>query len=511
MAGAPSEDDPVETMRQVMAAQVRHEKYPHDPRAAEEALRRDPNLAGLGLPEHYFVGAQERLDQDTENTWLLARLIASRYLRRAGLDDLVPVILQARLALAHADRWTMSTTAFNGCYIVTVDAGFRGALSRVGRFLGFYWAWDFPGPEHIRSQPQFPGPAVMERMFRLYFTEFRWAGYFTNALSVHEPPDGTGLGAAAAHTAFLFAVLHELAHVILTEQRQKEATAPEEELQCDRLACEMLAQVHSARLLVPQAPEVVALTANVPAPGLMALGVRHHFQTLRAIESAYYMIRPTATYPTAAERERAALATLRELRGIRDASRWSKDVARPIEALVDLVTTAPPPSRMLPTGLPESPTIPQLIEAMQPRFIPLERAGGAEMLDELERLDQMAFVPAELLRAMFPKGFAAPEGSAPNWAEPILTALDAASGREVRDIRERGLPFSLVGKVSPLAGLDGVARVALWAVHTTEKYGWDPGFMVRSWGTTSGGIPPRILVEPGMIGPGKDLCRSKMS
>ena len=119
-------------------------------------------------------------------------------------------------------------------------------------------------------------------MFRLYFTELRWNGYFAHGYYVEQPPVGTGLAMAAAWVATLFALLHELAHAIrFSEPAGVRTNSPQEELVCDELAAQMLATVPSARLLLSPIQSLAGHGPDGPAPRPRGARGPHFFQTLR--------------------------------------------------------------------------------------------------------------------------------------------------------------------------------------------------------------------------------------
>ncbi|MEV4176027.1 hypothetical protein [Nonomuraea sp. NPDC049709] len=309
-------------------------RYAWNPNSARETLRARNRLVSEAEQltdediERQTSGTHSSSDASTDGAWSLALSIASVFLIEHNRPDLLAVLDRCYLAISRADRWSTLRTAVDDTVVISMDYGLMGALSRVGRYLGFYWKWSRLLPGRVYSRERLIPSDVMERIFRVYFRDLRYNGYFSYSNHVLEPR--CELTNVAIKLSATFILLHELSHELL---RADDSLFPsphnDEELICDALASTMLATLSTSPIF------------RGVEPGVTAIAVRHFFLTLRLIDDAIYMVRPQ-THPHPLDREEVAMDALLRALGPSGAHAWSRVVYRPLSALADLTTLAPP-------------------------------------------------------------------------------------------------------------------------------------------------------------------------
>jgi hypothetical protein len=447
-------------------------------------------------------------DDATGGAWSMAQAAAQSYLSQGENAGLTTMVARLGLAVAHAERWTTQCIPAGDSYVIAIDTGLMGAFHRVARYLAFYWRWNIDKPERVYPQTTLFKPYVIERIFRVYFSALRWNGYFMFTNLVNEPASGKHLGRVVKHIAIVFALLHEIAHAVdFTLRADRDGPRIDDESRADELAARMIAQLALDEEFGPI------------SPGLVAVGVRHYFQTLRAIEGAIYMIRPT-THPSAEQREGAALKVLLDTVGPTGAYSWSRVVYRPVEALITLAGATPPVIALRPPfDLPDVFTaVRTVFPANEINPIFLKAVGYAEALDS------MAHLPPEFLAATLWSEVGSGNG---RYSEAHLSAGlssgNSPSGRQddissraaqgwawldsfVKDLDEQhahpprltsdGLRYAEAYWIPQFHALDPFIRCAAWSLHAT-RLGWDSRWKqgIRNWGQLPGGTEPRAMTD----------------
>jgi hypothetical protein len=430
-------------------------------------------------------------DNATGGAWRLACDIAKIYLEDVRRPELVEVIDRCSLALSRADRWTTSCAPAGANFVIALDAGLLGALARTARYLGIYWIWDPKTPERVTPQSRFPGPHIMERVFRIYFREFRWNGYFRFSHQVNEPRSSRDLVASVTVLATTYALLHELAHAIRTVDHSLGKISHDEEKNCDTLAAAMIAGLAKG-----------GLDGNewrFP-PGLIALGVRHFFQVIRIVEGSVFMIRPS-THPSASERHDSALKVLHSFLGPDGSITWSRVVHRPVTTLIDLALLPP-------AWVDTRRTLESVFAASYPLFVPNDESLQTGLLfnERVERFDSFAYLPPDelatmlgvLLRANSPEGRLSNDALSTlgwQWVDENVGVSSAALKARSRTTSQ-GLLFSDHYWNEEFRSLGFAGAVAAWCLCQT-RLGWLSYWRmgIRGWGALPDGSSPRALQD----------------
>lgn len=260
-------------------------------------------------------GAPRRIS-DVTSAWNSALSIAVAFLESFGYAEAATIVGErCRLAISHTDRWTTTTTPLDDDFVISVDSGLLGVLIRVARYISFFFAWNRNEPGRLYGRADvFPADAL-ERLFRVYFRSLRFGGVFSTKEMVNNPE--SELVNRISFYAFLFVLLHEIGHVLISLGVVPQNRDENDELACDALAVEMICCVPGED------------------PGIIALGVRHFFAVQRCIEGALYMISPSS-HPSAERREREAAVMILSTIGSTGAVGWSRMAYTPMLSLIKL-------------------------------------------------------------------------------------------------------------------------------------------------------------------------------
>ncbi|WP_326729952.1 hypothetical protein [Streptomyces phaeochromogenes] len=323
-------------------------------------------------------------------TWAAAQFCARLYVIGIGRQDLTPFVADIRLAVSATDRWTTLHDRSLSGSVVNIDYGLLGAHTRLARCLGAYWAWEYDNPLSVAPQRELVPADAAERFLRLYFRDARRFGFLAYRYHIFTPSSGTQLTSLASTIATVFALCHEISHALIeTDATLGSENLSDVEMQCDALAASMIA------LLSFPSSDIGTID-----PCLISLGITHHFQTLKCLENACFMIRP-GSHPENAEREGVALAAFWELLISSDTVRyssmdlvWSDAVYAPVRALVDLVVQTPP------WGDPDRSRLTECL-AKFPQYVKLTEVQNRNVVDALEWQDLVVHTPPDRLAQWF--------------------------------------------------------------------------------------------------------------
>lgn len=427
-------------------------------------------------PETFpVIGVSQPVEPDYLSEWDLAKSLAAHFEISCGRHDLAGRILEAALTVSHTDRAVSSCTLVGSDAVVGVDAGLMSSLARMAKFLGVYWRYPGEPVSRVKPQPRYPGPHLMERIFRIYFRSLRYDGYFSLSYFLEPAPDSLGLIQSTTKIAWVFVLLHEIAHFV---RRLEQVVLPNqcaEEIACDRLAV-MFAG---------------CLTEFGVDAGLLALGIRHYFETLRVVEAAVFMMHPVS-HPPAGTRLSHAMKCLFDVGGPTGAVTWSQAVHRPLCALVDLSCMSPPFLGMEDDPLPS--VIERVAEVVDITLPDLglgdttqeRQANWALALSRFERAEYDIFAvdPLRLLAHYLSRDGLIPDNhAAQEWLATIVESHREELSILRKSVPTDGLAFSRLYWVTGVDGMSlGVAH-ALWG-HLARGLGWLPDERsgMRAWG-----------------------------
>src|SRR6185312_3157287 len=111
------------------------------------------------------------------SVWNYALIVAVAFLEVQGYAEAASIVGEhCRLAISHTDRWTTTTTPLEDEFVISVDSGLLGVLSKVARYISFFFAWSPDEPGRLYGLANvFPADAL-ERFFRVYFRSLRFGG-----------------------------------------------------------------------------------------------------------------------------------------------------------------------------------------------------------------------------------------------------------------------------------------------------------------------------------------------